>query len=125
MSGAVSYQQLAMFMPAGELAKMKMGDTRKGETSKDVMARKLKESKVGAENEAWREPNEGEKTLHESIKQKGVQQPVTIVHGTRPKTGEAFSDLQEGHHRVASANAVNPKMLVPVEHKEPHETLDW
>ena len=43
MTSPVSHEQLAMFMTAGELAKMKMGDARRGETSKDVMARKLKE----------------------------------------------------------------------------------
>lgn len=115
----LSHQQLAMYMTAGELSKMRMGDTRPGETNKDVMARKLKAAKT-PENYS---PTSD--SLHDSIRQYGVLDPVTIVHGKRPKTGESYSDLQEGHHRVASAHDINPKMLVPVQHKEPHETFDW
>ena len=115
----LSHQQLGMYMTAHELSTMRMGDTRPGETTKDVMARKLKESQV-PENYS---PTSD--SLHDSIRNYGVLDPVTIVHGIRPKTGESYSDLQEGHHRVASAHHINPNMLVPVEHKEPHETLDW
>jgi hypothetical protein len=108
------FQQLKMFDSAENLGKLKWGDTRPGETKKDVMARKLTESKV---NDGFGDFG----SLHESIRHHGVYDPVTIVHGTRPKTGESYSDLQEGHHRVASAHDINPKMIIPLEHKEPHE----
>jgi hypothetical protein len=107
----LSHQQLSMFETAGNLSKLPLGDTRKGESNSDVLARKLAAAKKDG--------------LYESIKEHGVQQPVNIVHGLRPKTGEPYSDLHEGHHRVASAAHINPNMLVPVKNVEPHETLDW
>lgn len=102
MSRSVSSNQLAMFMPAHEIAKMKLGDTRKGETNEQVLARKLKSAK----EDAW----EGSKGMYESIKKIGVQEPVELVHSKK----ESF--LGEGHHRLASAMDVNPNMLLPVSH---------
>ena len=103
-----------MFDSAENLYKMHMGDARPGETNKDVMARKLTGSKTSGSSGAH-------ESLHESIKRHGVLEPITIVHGIRPKTGEPYSDLQEGHHRVAAAYDINPKMEIPLEHKEPHD----
>jgi hypothetical protein len=106
----LSYTQLAMFMPAHEIAKMAMTDAHRGETNDEVLARKLKSAK----EDKWEES----KGMYESIKKIGVQQPVTIMHGKRAPV------LHEGHHRIASAMDVNPNMLIPVVHKEPHE-LNW
>jgi hypothetical protein len=113
------FQQLKMFDSAKNLTKLKWGDTRPGETKKDVMVRKLSESKI---NEDYSTTSN---SLHDSIRQHGVLDPVTIVHGIRPKTGKPFSDLAEGHHRVASAHDVNPNMIIPLEHKEPHELWNF
>lgn len=106
----VSSQQLAMFLPAHEIAKMPMLDAHRGENNEEVLARKLKSAK----EDKW-EPSKG---MYESIKKIGVQQPVDIIHN------EKDTMLGEGHHRIASAMDVNPNMLIPVEHKEPTE-LGW
>jgi hypothetical protein len=118
LSGS-QFTQLQMFDSAENLSKMKFGDTRPGENNAAVMARKLKESKLPDNYSPTA------KSLHESIKQHGVLDPVTIVHGNRPKTNEPYSDLAEGHHRIASAHNINPKMIVPVEHKTPRELWEW
>lgn len=114
------FKQLQMFDSAENLSKLKFGDTQPGETSADVMARKLKESKVP---EGYNLPEAD--SLYDDIKNRGVHDPVWIVHGNRPKTNEPYSDLAEGHHRIASAMDINPKMIIPVEHKEPHELWEW
>lgn len=106
----VSSQQLAMFLPAREIAKMPMSDAHRGESNQEVLARKLKSAK----EDNW----EDSKGMYESIKKIGVQQPVDILHGEKGPT------LWEGHHRVASAMDVNPNMLIPVTHKEPKD-LGW
>jgi hypothetical protein len=112
----LSYTQLAMYMPAHEIAKLPMTDAHKGESNKEVLARKLKSSK----EDKW----EDSKGMHESIKKIGVQQPVEIIHDA--KKGPM---LAEGHHRIASAMDTNPNMLVPVTHLESHEKgwngLNW
>lgn len=100
---SLSNQQLAMYMPAHEIAKLPMTDTRPGETNQDVLARKLKSAKA----DKW----EGSKGMYKSIKKIGVQEPVELIH--HPKRGMMLS---EGHHRIASAMDVNPQMIVPVTH---------
>lgn len=107
----LSYQQLAMFMPAHEIAKLPMMDAHRGEPNTEVLARKLKSAK----EDTWEES----KGMYESIKKIGVQQPVDIIHDS--KRGPM---LGEGHHRIASAMDVNPDMLIPVTHKNPSE-LGW
>ena len=109
----LSYTQLAMYMPAHEIAKLPMTDAHRGESNQEVLARKLKSAK----EDKWPES----KGMHESIKKIGVQQPVEIIHDA--KRGPM---LGEGHHRIASAMDANPNMLVPVKHVEPHEKgWDW
>jgi hypothetical protein len=104
----LSYTQMAMYMPAHEIAKLPMTDTHRGETNKDVLARKLKSAKA----DEWEES----KGMYKSIKKIGVQEPVEIIHD--PVRGPM---LGEGHHRIASAMDVNPNMVVPVKNIEPHE----
>jgi hypothetical protein len=99
---------MAMYMPAHEIAKLPMTDTHRGETNKDVLARKLKSAKA----DEWEES----KGMYKSIKKIGVQEPVEIIHD--PVRGPM---LGEGHHRIASAMDVNPNMVVPVKNIEPHE----
>lgn len=103
----VSSQQLAMFLPAHEIAKMPMTDAHRGESNQEVLARKLASAKA----DKW-EPSKG---MYESIKKIGVQEPVEIIHSDKGQM------LGEGHHRIASAMDVNPNMLIPVEHKNPQE----
>jgi len=100
MSDSVSYQQLSMYMPAHEIAKMTMGDRRPGDTgTASVLARKLAHAKKD-----W----VGSSDLYESIKKSGVQEPVQIRHGMYGST------LEDGHHRVAAAMDINPNMIIPI-----------
>jgi len=98
----LSHQQLSMFIPAHEIAKMTLGDRRPGDMSNSVtLARKLAYTKKD-----W----VGSTGIHESIKESGVQEPVKISH----RDGYVPT-LTDGHHRIASAMDINPKMLIPVE----------
>jgi hypothetical protein len=102
------FEQLDMFKTAKELRGMPLTDVEVDmrnsyyvkdykKTAKVVMARKLRESKRNG--------------IYDSIKEKGVQKPVPLgkAWGTGPK-------VLDGHHRIASAMAIDPKMLIPVEH---------
>jgi hypothetical protein len=111
MNQNLSFQQLDMFKPARELRGMHLSDVQSHiwnrgggldyqKTAKVVMARKVREAKRSG--------------LHEDIKQKGVQEPVSIVNG-HPGFGSYVAD---GHHRVASAMSIDPNMLVPVTHSK-------
>ena len=102
------FEQLDMFKPARELRGMHLTDVQVAiwnrgggnyqSTAKVVMARKVRQAK--------------RKGLYDSIKEHGVQKPVEIG----PAYGPGIKVI-DGHHRIASAMAIDPKMLVPVEHK--------
>jgi len=104
----LSYTQMAMYMPAHEIAKLPMTDAHRGESNKEVLARKLKSAKA----DTWEES----KGMYKSIKKIGVQEPVEIIHD--PVRGPM---LGEGHHRTASAMNINPNMIIPIKNVEPHE----
>ena len=102
------FEQLDMFKTAKELRGMTLADVqaniwRSGggldykKTAKTVMARKLRRAKQTG--------------LYDSIKTEGVKQPVIVEH--HPVSGKK---VIEGHHRIASAMAINPNMLLPVRH---------
>jgi hypothetical protein len=104
------FEQLDMFKPAKELRGMPLTDVqaeiwnRGGggnyqRVAKVLMARKVRQAK--------------RKGLYDSIKEHGVQKPVQIG----PAYGPGIKVI-DGHHRIASAMAIDPKMLVPVEHRE-------
>jgi hypothetical protein len=104
------FEQLDMFKPAKELRGMHLSDVDVAmnnsyyvkdykKTAKVVMARKVRQAK--------------RKGLYDSIKEHGVQKPVEIG----PAYGPGIKVI-DGHHRIASAMAIDPKMLVPVEHRE-------
>ena len=103
------FEQLDMFKPAKELRGMHLSDVDVAmnnsyyvkdykKTAKVVMARKVRESKRSG--------------LHNSIGYSGVQKPVEIGQGYGPGV-----KVLDGHHRIASAMAIDPKMMIPVEHK--------
>ena len=107
------FQQLDMFKPAKELRSMPLGDVKAeiwnaggGESyqpvAKRVMARKVRQAKRSG--------------LYLSIKREGVQKPVTVAHQVVGKTFRP-AEVHEGHHRIASAMAINPNMLIPVQHE--------
>jgi hypothetical protein len=49
--------------------------------------------------------------LHESIQAEGVQTPIPLID-----RDDEEPILFEGHHRVAAAADIDPKMEVPIEH---------
>ena len=117
----INYQQLQMFMPAGELRDLIVDYP--DDPSEDVIQIALIESHVRRISPRQSENfgvKEG-KTLHESVRDEGVKEPVELV----------FTDLQgdpwptggrpvlvEGHHRAASAMDIDPTMEVPVTYDE-------
>jgi len=69
--------------------------------------RKLEQSKVRYSHE--------NKSLYDSIKEKGVMSPVAILLN-KNKSGELVEGLGDGHHRTTAANDINPEMYIPVEY---------
>ena len=69
-------------------------------TAKSVMAKKLRESKKDG--------------LHDSIRESGVKNPVRIT--TNPLNSR--TQLEDGHHRVASAMSIDPNMMIPIKRDE-------
>ena len=57
-----------------------------------------------------------ESGLLESIRDRGVEEPVQVIVHKHHETSEDLHELLNGHHRVASANHINPNMEVPVKH---------
>lgn len=105
----VSYEQLAMYMPAHEV----MAKT--GEKSPD---RQFRDYGMGlppvreAPEHMWsRKTQEAkERGLTRSIKKKGIKKPVQMANFMGGKV------LFDGHHRVAAAHSLDPNYLVPVDH---------
>lgn len=74
---------------------------------------KLEESKIGSENEThgyMATPDE--ETLYNSIKKNGVRSPVSLQFYDDTDTPY----IDNGNHRVASANDINPNMYVPIDY---------
>jgi hypothetical protein len=107
-------EQLRMFIPARELMDHAAGHTEgydgqyvKMSNSPKMYANKLGESVRGGWN-----GNTSSDTLYENIKKEGVKSPISL----RLKS---FSNLpgpqiNDGHHRIASAHDIDPNMEVPV-----------
>jgi len=58
-------------------------------------------------------PEEGTTSLYDSIKKHGVKTPVELwmLDDNSPM-------VKNGHHRIASANDINPNMYIPVSYDE-------
>jgi hypothetical protein len=117
-------EQLAMYKTPKEIItdyNPLRGDMHGGETPKDTWKRKAEEGRTGLSgnsriNSFYGVKEDDPDTLENSIKREGVQNPVTIqpkdlTFGYRP---EVFG----GHHRIATANKINPNMLIPVEYAD-------
>ncbi|MAG25235.1 hypothetical protein CMI47_06610 [Candidatus Pacearchaeota archaeon] len=131
-SDRLNPQQLAMFIPAGELMDYQKYSVHsfehfEGESTKDVQARKLEESK-----QPWSVA--GERThgggIWNSLSTGAqVQKPIHLVSNPdlREQEDEELIHLRKGHnpiglirdgmHRIAAAADIDPKMEVPVEWK--------
>ena len=112
LSGA-QWKQLPMYMTGPEI-KHEVGedspdrlhhwhfsgpDSR--ESTGDMWDRKLSESRS--------------RGLHYRIKKQGVKVPIQMHESS------SFGTSINGHHRVASAAALDPKMLIPVDHSNNNE----
>jgi hypothetical protein len=113
-----------MFMPAHVLAdpqKTAMWHVDFERTPyEEVKAKKLMEAKTGMEGNSWafsRKAMDEGRTLRDSIAREGVRSPVDLHHPTS-YSEDRRPELGEGHHRVFTANDLNPNMEVPVRHKE-------
>jgi hypothetical protein len=94
--------QLSMFLPARELMKYPSEESEQGlSLSEDT---ELHEDKLGESMNSmdglW---------LLSDVKKHGVTDPITIKISPSGK-----QTIDDGHHRIASANHVNPDMEVPV-----------
>lgn len=123
------FQQLPMFMPAGELRdQVTPGDIKNTDpdhltklgihTSADFWDRKVSESRApGTELGAHRDGTPRDPTrpsLANSVAASGVREPVSVWHEE-----DGSRTLWDGHHRVASAHHADPSQLVPVQHLAP------
>jgi ParB-like nuclease domain len=100
----LSYEQLAMFMPAHEV----MAKT--GEQSPDRLLKYNGQRETP--DEMWDRKTKEAKSrrLTSSIKKQGIKKPVQMANFMGGKV------LFDGHHRVAAAHSLDPNHLVPVSH---------
>ena len=111
---ALRSEQMAMFIPAKDLIQSRPfpgdrdyteeSDFTKRENNQQLWDRKLRESK-----EYPTDAYDG--TLHKEIAEAGVKEPVRLMW-----EGRDVPTVVQGHHRIASANDIDPEMLVPAMH---------
>lgn len=110
-----STYQLPMFETARNLIKMNEptnGDVRLGERTVE-----------GVHEDYWdRVQKEAEAAdLTKSIRERGVEAPVHVGHGTvyKPLIGNVDRTMGlDGGHRIGASHAIHPDTLVPVEHTD-------
>jgi ParB-like chromosome segregation protein Spo0J len=98
-------EQLAMFMPAHALMDY---------SSVENLRRLPMSAPTGLHDIKLKESQDS--GLLESIRDRGVEEPVQVMVHKHHETSEDLHELLNGHHRVASANHINPNMEVPVRH---------
>ena len=123
----LNHQQLAMFMPAGELRDTISGCGAGVGGKEDIIAENLMESRLPVESLRYStRPGQYDKSLYESVRDEGVLKPVTVILpvGSPDLGPDGSMVLGDGHHRVASASTIDPTMEVPVRYREYREA-DW
>ena len=107
-------EQLSMFIPARELMSYTAGHTEGYDdlyltmnNSPQMYAKKLQESKKYGWN-----GNTSKDTLYQNIKKTGVKSPVSLR--LKNLSGLPGPQINDGHHRIASAYDIDPNMEVPV-----------
>lgn len=66
----------------------------------------------------------GKHSLYESIRKKGVLDPVQVALDNIGSTG--FPMITGGHHRIAVMGSIDPDKPIPVEHRElPDYDYNW
>jgi len=107
------FEQLDMFKPARELRGMQLADAHVWLLNHGLSSADESNVKRSRKNVMQRKRAEAKKSgLYDSIKSEGVKEPVEV--GRRLYTGR--QELVNGHHRVAAAMAIDPKMIIPVNH---------
>ena len=125
-SDALQHHQLQMFMPAGEL-RNRIPDY-PDDSGEKAAQRSLTESHVRRIRPGEVFGEEG-KTLYESVRDEGVQEPVELLFTNLPGDTWPAENLEaarrdrrpilvEGHHRAASALDIDPTTEVPVTYDE-------
>lgn len=71
----------------------------------------LKEDKIG---ESMAIEDAKGKTLYESIRDAGVKKPITIASAPNDASGTTSHMLYGGHHRLFSAEDIDPNMMIPL-----------
>jgi hypothetical protein len=104
-----------MGLTAGHQEDGDYGDYRLLKDSPKLNARKLRESKTGAASSTFQDAPKGRDTLYESIKKEGVTSPVSLW--VTPEDDGWKTMINDGHHRIAAANDINPEMFIPVTYR--------
>ena len=113
MTNPVSHEQLSMWMTPHEIKNrftpVDYGEYMKHKNPEDMWRAKAEEATVGKayNSRSPLRPGQEGTTLLQSIREKGIQTPVTVS-----KTW-----LHDGHHRVAAAEMIDKNYLVPVDHQ--------
>jgi hypothetical protein len=112
------WTQLPMFMSGREITqqyepaeddKHWINSKQRFENSDELWGRKAQESETGGHGGRSYKLSSGDfGTLHESIKEGGVQSPIPLGR----------TQVIDGHHRVASQFAIDPDRQIPVTHRE-------
>lgn len=121
-SDALHPYQMRMFMQAKELMNITSGHTDLSaprqyapmSESPNLYAQKLAESKTGSAPSTFFKKKKGKESLHDSIKREGVTSPVHLKVFENINKDGWEEQINDGHHRVASANDINPEMYIPV-----------
>lgn len=130
MEPGPQFQQLPMFMTAGELrdpARTAHGDRREHQTSDELFQEKLEDSHRDHQPRSISRYalHPFRPALYGQIENAGgVEQPVHLMHDDPFELvrGQRLPLLADGHHRVAVAHDRNPNSLLPVHHTGPETT---
>jgi len=101
-----NHQQLQMFMPAGELRENIPNDFIPGDPWGSKSVEELWTNKLEASKHRT-SPTMRHVSLYDRIASEGVIRPVRVHVGD--------GTILDGHHRIAAASDIDPKMEVPVE----------
>ena len=97
--------QLAMFMPAHQIAAGDLGDAPEPDQRGFVMKQKRREL-----DERWADRDMKVTTRRQAFEEGGIKTPLEIDH-----YGD-YSQLGDGHHRLAWAMQKDRNMELPVKH---------
>lgn len=104
-----------MDLPAGDFDGHKMSEFTRSAHEK------LREAKIGpATGTHGMLAEKGEETLYKSIKREGIKEPVSIDFD---RNSDELPTINDGHHRVVVAHALNPNMYIPVKYESGF--ADW